>query len=142
MVSLVVDGSVAIKWFLPEPYSAEARRILADYQYGNLTLLAPDLLYAEVGNIVWKKQQFQGLAAADAQQILTEFQAVTFVITPSASLLSDAYRLAVVYQRTVYDSLYLALSEQKQCRFVTADERFVNAVSSDFPNVVWLAQWP
>ena len=54
MDSLVVDSSVAIKWFVAETYATEANRILTDYQAGNLLLLAPDLINAEVGNIVWK----------------------------------------------------------------------------------------
>lgn len=33
MTKLVVDASVAIKWFIPEPLSVEARRILDDYQW-------------------------------------------------------------------------------------------------------------
>jgi predicted nucleic acid-binding protein len=142
MPRLVIDSSVAVKWFVPEPYSIEARRILDGYRLGTVSFLAPDLLYAEVGNIIWKKQQFQGLAAADAQQVLTEFQAITFFVTPSAHLLSDAYQLAITYQRTVYDSLYVALSEQARCQFVTADERLVNALSTNFPNIVWLGNWP
>jgi predicted nucleic acid-binding protein len=51
MDKVVVDSSVAIKWFVVEPYSVEAHYILEAYQAGTLTLLAPDLLYAEVGNI-------------------------------------------------------------------------------------------
>jgi predicted nucleic acid-binding protein len=81
------------------------------------------------------------LSTADAQQIIAASQAVRFVVTPSAHLLDAAYRLAVAHQRTVYDSLYLALSEQEHCQFVTTDERFVNAVGSTFANVVWLANW-
>ncbi len=46
MSRLVVDSSVVIKWFVVEPYSTEARRVLNDYQAGGLTLLAPDLLHA------------------------------------------------------------------------------------------------
>jgi predicted nucleic acid-binding protein len=52
MTSLVVDSSVAIKWFVPELYSTEARRVLDDYQTGSLSFLAPDLINAELGNIV------------------------------------------------------------------------------------------
>jgi predicted nucleic acid-binding protein len=70
MENLVVDSSVVIKWFVVEPHSTEARRLLNDYQDGNLSLLAPDLLAAEIGNIVWKKQRFQGLSAADGQLIV------------------------------------------------------------------------
>jgi predicted nucleic acid-binding protein len=56
----------------------DAHRILEVYRIGTLTSLAPDLLYAEVGNIVWKKHRFQGLAAEDAQEILAAFRLVTF----------------------------------------------------------------
>ena len=73
MTKLVVDASVAIKWFLPEPLSEEARQILDEYQAGRLSVLAPDLIYAEVGNIVWKRQVFHGLVAEEPRRLLTSF---------------------------------------------------------------------
>ena len=140
--NIVVDSSVAIKWFVVEPYSVEAHRILDGYETGTLTLLAPDLLYAEVGNIVWKKHRFQGLAAEDAEEILAAFRLVTFVVTSCAVLLEEAYRLAVTHQRTVYDALYLALSVREHCPWVTADEKIVNALAATFPHIIWVANWP
>ncbi|MFB2897176.1 type II toxin-antitoxin system VapC family toxin [Aerosakkonemataceae cyanobacterium BLCC-F50] len=141
MTEIVVDSSVAIKWFVPQPYSIKAREILDAYQNGSLVLLVPDLIYAEIGNIVWKLQRFQGISEADGQAILDSFQLIKFIVTPSASLLGDAYHLAVTHQRTVYDSLYVALSLRRQCQFVTADEKLVNAVSGTFPNVVSITTW-
>jgi predicted nucleic acid-binding protein len=142
MDKIVVDSSVAIKWFVVEPYSAEARRVLDDYRAGTLTLLAPDLINAEIGNVVWKKQRFQGLAVVDGQQIIDEFRKLKFEVISSATLLDEAYRLAVAHQRTVYDALYIALSVREQCLFVTADEKLYNAISETFPNVMWVADWP
>jgi predicted nucleic acid-binding protein len=139
---VVIDSSVAIKWFVTEPYSVEAHSILEAYQVGTLTLLAPDLLYAEVGNIVWKKHRFQGLAAVDAEEVLAAFRLVTFSVTSCAVLLEEAYRLAVTHQRTVYDAMYLALSLREHCRWVTADERIVNALGATFPQIIWVANWP
>ena len=78
---VVVDSSVAIKWFVVEPYSVEAHRILEGYQTGTLTPLAPDLLFAEVGNIVWKKHRFQSLAATEYGGIGKESTASTWRIT-------------------------------------------------------------
>ncbi|MFN8487219.1 MAG: type II toxin-antitoxin system VapC family toxin [Caldilineaceae bacterium] len=141
MTELVIDSSVVIKWFVPEPYSSEAQLILNQFQQGTLDLLSPDLLYAEIGNILWKKQRTQGLPANAATAILQQFRAIPFAITPCADLLDSAYRLAITHQRTVYDSLYLALSLREGCTFVTADERLVNALTPHFPNVVWLANW-
>jgi predicted nucleic acid-binding protein len=95
-----------------------------------------------VGNIVWKKQRFQGLAAADAYLIIDAFRMLTFSLTSSATLLDEAVRLAITHQRTVYDALYVALSVREQCRYVTADERLVNAIGAVFPNVLWVVNWP
>ncbi|HEX6288971.1 MAG TPA: type II toxin-antitoxin system VapC family toxin [Herpetosiphonaceae bacterium] len=143
MTSLVVDSSVVIKWFDAEPYATEAERILLAYEQGTLTLLAPDLLLAEVGNIIWKKHTLlQRWSATESQEALANFQALSFTLISTSTLLDDAFHLAVTQQRTVYDSLYLALSPRERCPFVTADERFVNAVHSTFPQVVWIANWP
>jgi predicted nucleic acid-binding protein len=142
MDNLVVDSSVAVKWFVVEPYSTEARRILDAYQNGALSFLAPDLINAEFGNIVWKKHLFQALDASDAQDILDRFRQVHFKLTPTAELLEDAYKIAVAHHRTVYDALYLALGVREDCRIVTADEKLVNAVGAAFPKLIWLADWP
>ncbi len=75
MADLVVDSSVAIKWSVSEPLVSEATAILSAYQAGTVTLLAPDLIYAELGNIIWKKQMLHGLVTADAQQIIDDIWA-------------------------------------------------------------------
>jgi predicted nucleic acid-binding protein len=141
MERVIVDSSVVVKWFIVEPYSTEARRILDGYQAGALALIAPDLIYAEVGNVIWKKHRFHGLAAADAQLIIQAFQGLTIALTSTAELLNDAYQLAVTHQRTVYDSLYLALGRRERCRFVTADEKLALAIGAAVPGVIWVANW-
>ena len=142
MAFVVVDSSVVIKWLIPEVHSVEARRLPNDYQAGTLTLLAPDLLPAEIGNIIWKKQRFQGMSVADAQLILDAFRALTFTLTSADILLADAYAIAVTHQCTVYDALYVALSTREQCRLVTADQKLIAAVGTAFPQVVGVARWP
>lgn len=141
MDKIVVDSSVVVKWFVTEPLSAESHRILDSYQSGAITLLAPDLLNAEVGNIIWKKHRFQGLAKTDAEQVIAAFRELTIEFTPTAELVEDAFRIAVEHERTVYDSLYVALSEREKCPFVSADERLVNAISKSFPSAMWVANW-
>jgi predicted nucleic acid-binding protein len=107
-----------------------------------LRFIAPDLLSAEFGNVLWKKVLFQGLPVVDAKQILDDFRKLTVDLTPTGDLLDDAFHLAVTHRRSVYDMLYLALSIREKCRFVTADEKLVNAVSAAIPDVVWVARWP
>ena len=49
---IVVDASVAVKWFLDERGSAEAKGLRRQFQRGDTELAAPDLLIYEVANAV------------------------------------------------------------------------------------------
>jgi len=138
---LVVDSSVVIKWFVSEPYSNEAWRILDGYQTGEYTLLAPDLLYAEIGNIVWKKCRLQGLDAEDARQIILAFCLLDLHCTPGAILLKDAYALAFTYRCTVYDAMYAALSLREDGLLVSADEKLITQLKGLPLAPVWIAEW-
>ena len=51
MSLFVVDASVAIKWFLPEIHSDAALPLLAHKHL----LHAPDLIFSEFGNVLWKR---------------------------------------------------------------------------------------
>ena len=86
MGRIVIDSGVIIKWFVAEPYSAEARRIVRGYRAGTVTLLAPDLSHAEVGNIVWKKQRFQGLPVSTAARILRVMRRLDISLTSARKL--------------------------------------------------------
>ncbi len=141
MKNLVVDSSISVKWFIEEDDSDVAQLILDRYTNGNLLFLAPNLIQAEFGNIVWKKLVFRGLSVADADFAIQEFKTISFVLTPISILFDNAFQIAVKYKRTFYDSLYLALSVKENCAFVTADEKFYNAVKQDFPKMILLANW-
>ncbi len=83
----------------------------------------------------------QALSADEAQEVIRRFRELTFQLTSTADLLEDAYDLAVKYQRTVYDMLYVALSLREHCSFVTADEKLFNALTPALSNVIWLGSW-
>ena len=141
MRDIVIDASVAAKWFLDEPHSTEALDILKKVLDDELSLLAPDHIYAEIGNTLWKRTNAGTIVVSDAQDFISDFLRIKITLVSTADLLSDAYHLAIKYKRSVYDSLYLALSQREQCQFVTADEKLVNAVGPALSNVVLLANW-
>lgn len=138
---IVIDSSVAIKWFIPQNYSIEANQILYAYQANKLALIAPDLIYAEMGNIVWKIQRFQGLNQKDAQNIINLFQKMQIKVISANQLLQDAYKFAIEYERSVYDSLYVVLSIKENCRFISADEKLYNAIHQHILNIKLLKNW-
>ena len=141
MKPIVVDSGVSVKWFIKEINSVEARKMLDEFQQGNVEFLAPDLIYAEFGNIIWKKHIFQNLPLEEARATLEDFKQISFTLTPVTLLFDDAFQIAVKYKRSFYDSLYLALSVKENCGFVTADEKFYNAVKQDFQKMILLANW-
>ncbi|WP_353929597.1 type II toxin-antitoxin system VapC family toxin [Okeanomitos corallinicola TIOX110] len=138
---IVIDSSVVIKWFITQDYSLEANKILDAYKSQKLNLIAPDLIYAEVGNVLWKIQRFQGLNNQDAEIILDLLYQMQFEIFPANELLKDAYQFAVNYQRTVYDSLYVVLSIRENCKFITADEKLYNYIHGKIPNIQLIKDW-
>lgn len=134
MTQIVVDASVAIKWFLPEPHSLQALRLLE----GERELLAPDLIWAEVGNVLWKRWRQGELADENARTILGDLRRVPLLIHPAEEIAEVAWSFASQFQRSYYDSLYLALASSQSCSMVTADRRLWNAVSSAMPFLVWV----
>ena len=60
-MTAVIDASVAIKWVVPEAGTEEAVELL-----GRGGLVAPDLLFAECANILWKKVRNGELQKSEA----------------------------------------------------------------------------
>jgi predicted nucleic acid-binding protein len=120
---LVVDASVAVKWFVPEELSRDARQVLAaEYE-----LLAPDLLWAELGNVLWKKHRRREIEERTAIRLLRDFARVPLRLHPAERWTGAALELALRHGVTVYDGLYLALAAGHGCRLVTADRRLHEA---------------
>ncbi len=114
---LVIDASVAAKWIKPEIHSARAAHLLE----GPYTLLAPDLLWPEVGNILWKSVQRQEITHAEAREGLRTLLRYPVTVVPGQSLIPTALEIALQYRQTVYDALYVALATTRDCQLVTAD---------------------
>jgi predicted nucleic acid-binding protein len=135
---VVVDASVAVKWFLPEVSSANARLLLAlDYQ-----LLAPDLLWAELGSVFWKRQRRGELEPRTAMRLLRDFSRLPIEFHAAERLTEAALDLAVRQGVTLYDGLYLALAVGNECRVVTADRRLYDACQSSLLGqaVAWVEE--
>ena len=124
MTVVVADAGVAAKWFLPEADSTAALRLLD----GRHRLVAPDLIYSEVGNVMWKLHARNLLTADEATEMVEQFLSMPLEIHESSYLISSAVEIAIATRRTVYDSLYLALAIELGATVVTADRRWANAL--------------
>lgn len=135
MTRLVVDANVAIKWLLPEEHSEAAYSLLGS----GFDLRAPDLLWAESGNILWKKWRRKELTSEDVAELLPDLRRFPLRVIPSEPLCDLAWDVAHRFDRSFYDSLYLALAVSDSCSLVTADLRLYNALRNapDF-DLLWI----
>ena len=136
MTSYVVDACVVVKWFIPEVHTQSAVKLLESEN----DLFVPDLLYPELGNVIWKKVRKKELDVAIAQEILWGMQKMSLEILSSKPLLSAAFDIADSLDRSVYDSIYLAAACDQDTVLVTADLKFYNAIfrSALKDNILWI----
>jgi predicted nucleic acid-binding protein len=128
--TLVVDASIVVKWVVEEDGTPEALALRRD-----ATLIAPELLIAECANILWKKVKREELSREEALFAARLLQAADIELAPTRSLLEAATRLALTLDHPGYDCLYLALAAERNCPFVTADERLIRKLSGREPTL-------
>lgn len=125
MSVFVVDASLVIKWFVPEVDSEAARRWLdAQHDY-----VAPDLLFPETGNTVWKKVRRGELSPDEGQQLVTDLSVIAVEAVSMRGLLPDAHALALRTGITVYDATYLALAVRLETQVITGDDRLARRLA-------------
>ena len=140
MSLFVLDASVAVKWFLPEIHSDAALRLLA----GGHTLHAPDLIFSEFGNVLWKRFRKREISKKEAGATLEALLSLPLRVQSSQSLLPLALEIAYGEKRTVYDSLYLAAATVCQFPLVTADAKFYRALRNGplSAHLLWVEDIP
>jgi predicted nucleic acid-binding protein len=135
-MDLVVDASVAVMWFVPEPHSMKAKEILAR----DGALHAPDLFRAEVVGVLCRKIQIEELKADEGREALNAFMQLPVQFHATADLLVPAFEIALESRQYVDDCVYLILAAQLNIRMVTADRRFYKAIQkTEFKNHIgWI----
>lgn len=123
MILVVVDASVAVKWFLP-PTEAEqghdrAVALLEGVKFGKIALREPPHWLAEVAAVLSR------LASATARQNIEDLYAMRIPVMETAEIYVTASKLAVSLDQRLFDTLYHAVAlASPGCTLVTADERY------------------
>jgi predicted nucleic acid-binding protein len=120
-MTIVVDASVALKWYLSEEDSEAALALLDSGE----RLIAPDLIVAELCNAAWRLIRRGELRTEQLAIIARGVPDVFATLHASASLAARAAAIALELDHPVYDCFYLALSETRNAPLVTADRRLM-----------------
>ena len=132
-MTLVIDASVACKWFFNEPLAVEARKVAAS----DATLVAPDMILAECANAAWRRVKDGEITPAHARAFLGSLPPWFESLVPASELHKPAFEMAHELGHPVYDCLYLALAEREQALVITADRAFADRVGgSQWRNLI------
>lgn len=124
-MTIVVDASVALKWYWSEQDSEAALALLA----ADERLIAPDLITAELCNAAWRLIRLGQMHAAQMQILATGAPRAFAKLHEMAPLAPRAGAIALAIDHPAYDCFYLALSEAQDAPMVTADRKLVTRLA-------------
>lgn len=134
MTRIVVDASATLPLFLEEEFSDTARLIFEPKH----DKLAPELIFSEVHHGLLKRVRRRLITRVQAERAIAEL-AVLIDVEPAAHLTLRALDIALAFDRSAYDALYLAFAIEQGCPLVTADRKLYNATNRNFPGaLIWI----
>ncbi|MEJ0041991.1 MAG: type II toxin-antitoxin system VapC family toxin [Rhizomicrobium sp.] len=117
-MTAVPGSSVALKWFLAEPESADALAFRA-----NNEIIAPDLVIVEVLNGLWKSWRLSRVTQTQVDLIAQNLAGHFSRLAPASGLAQRAAQISLTLDHPAYDCFYIALAEREGVPLVTADRR-------------------
>lgn len=91
---LVLDTSVAVKFFLPEELREEALALLSAVERGEVTLLAPSTLQPEWFNALWRQHRREKLSREEVGKHWITFTATPIDLYTPEDLMPRAAQIA------------------------------------------------
>jgi predicted nucleic acid-binding protein len=119
VAGLVIDASVAVKWFIAEDRSAEAQRILS----ADADLIAPTSILYEIFHALWDGARTGRLPANRLSELADVVPTPFALLVPMEQLYAAAAAIAQSQALAIYDCAYVALAQREHAELITADER-------------------
>lgn len=136
---MILDSSVAVKWFLPdEDEVTEARHLRAALLTRSVELVAPDIIWAEVCQGLVRAVRRGRVDRDAARAVVDDLIDVRPLVMDGAVDLRDAMRIALAVGVSAYDAQYLALGARLGQPVITADRRMLHQGRGHGFEVVWL----
>ena len=121
---VVVDASVALKWFVKEENTPLAVALLASGERA----IAPTLIVAELCNAAWRLWRRSEIARAQVGVVAGRAPTLFAALVSEMDLAKRASEISLNLEHPAYDGFYLALAEREEATLVTADRRLAERV--------------
>jgi predicted nucleic acid-binding protein len=124
----VLDSSAVVRLFIPDgPIPAGMEQFLKGVEVGDNIALAPELMLAEIANVIHKKALRDEISDDEGDQILILIQRLPIRLFSHKELVEGAVQLARDHDLTVYDALFLELARQQNGSLFTGDLKLEKA---------------
>jgi len=139
---VVIDASTALKWqFKDESELEEAVNLLLDYKESKVVFIVPALFYYEITNAIHIAVKRQRMSEGEGEEILEDMLSIETSSEASPDIIRSAYRKARKFNISVYDAVYVALSEKNKVLFYTGDKRLYNAIREKDRFIRWIGDY-
>ena len=135
--TIVLDSSVIFKWFhFENEDNIETAGNLHEKAVSRyFHVLTPELLLYEIINTFKFRTEID---AALLEEILKELFHILIFIKLDSKDYINAYEISKKTNNSIYDSIYIAISEKYKAPFITADKKLYEALKSHNYNIVLL----
>jgi predicted nucleic acid-binding protein len=136
---IVVDASVAVKWFIPEAGEEAAAKLLG----GKTRLMAPALIRLEVTGAIIRRYREGHLSEKKAREGTQAWEAmlqyrVVHLVTES-ELFDNAVQMAFLAKHALADCMYLVAAKRLDAQLITADKPMRDRGLRAYNNITLLA---
>jgi len=127
-VSIVIDANIAVWTVLPSVAEKNVLDLWSDWYGQSKRIVAPDLWMAESVSVIRRLIFNKIILQTEGEEAINDLFALGVeIIFSDKQLCQNAFKWSERLQQSkIYDSLYVALAEQLQAEFWTADRRLVN----------------
>jgi predicted nucleic acid-binding protein len=121
----VVDATVILKWYLPEIYSDESRKLLDHFE-----IYTVDVAISQVATALWKRLKTGEVKAHQGKRIVANLVRLPIHFVAASLLANNAIELSSYSTRTFNECLYFVLALREQTKLVTADFSWYTMMST------------
>jgi predicted nucleic acid-binding protein len=124
-----------------EAFVPQAEALRQEILQGRDTLVVPWIYRLEVASILSKAVDNGRIAETRAREAVAILIDIVHITVPPPEP-GEAFDLARKYRRSVFDSFYLVIAEERGCLFWTDDRKLARALGPTHPFVRWIGEYP
>ncbi|MBS7658911.1 MAG: type II toxin-antitoxin system VapC family toxin [Candidatus Bathyarchaeia archaeon] len=129
----MLDSNILIKLVINEPGSEKAEKYIKEALRKGCSIYTVDIALAECLNTLWKhaklhKDLKEEEAKSAAQDLIEIYDKLNIFTT--REVFDEATSLALTWNITVYDSIYIAAAKKIKAILYTADQKLYNTLKN------------